>query len=185
MAIGNLGAAPGAQPAAGPTGAPIWLDTGPAAGSAPVGQAGNPAPYGGPTYFNSSFESIMAAVSRGEISLNQLYATSGLSGLNNGPAGSNLSAGNPTLLQAISQGVPQNAANGIGVVSGPGVGAGYNPAVVGGGTVISGTGGLGAAVSTGSGNSSTNFGGSQIADPKQLVSAPAVALASPAQYGGN
>ncbi len=178
MTWGNLGAASGAQPAAGPTGAPIWLDTGPAAGSAPVGQAGNPAPYGSVTYFNSSFESLMAAVSRGEVSLNQVYAVAGLGGIGN-------ANGNPTLMQAISQGVPQNATNGIGVVSGPGVGAGYNPAVAGGGTQISGTGGLGAAVSTGSGNSSTNFGGSQLADPKQMVNSAAVALASPAQYGGN
>jgi hypothetical protein len=178
MAIGNLGAAPGAQPVAGPTGANIWLDQGPAAGSAPVGQAGNPAPFGGPTYFNNTAESIMAAVSRGEISLNQVYAVAGLGGLGN-------SNGNPTLMQAISQGVPQNATNGIGVVSGPGVGACYNPAVAGGGTQVSGTGGLGAAVSTGSGNSSTNFGGSQLADPKQMASEAKVALASPAQYGGN
>jgi len=175
MAIGNLGAAPGAQPAAGPTGAPIWLDTGPAAGSAPVGQAGNPAPYGSVTYFNSSFESLMAAVSRGEVSLNQVYAVAGLGGIGN-------ANGNPTLMQAISQGVPQNATNGIGAVSGPGIGAGN------GGTApaqISGTGGLGAAISSGSGNSSTNFGGAQLADPKQMVNATAVALASPAQYGGN
>ena len=178
MAIGNLGAASGAQPVAGPTGANIWLDQGPAAGSAPVGQAGNPAPYGSVTYFNSSAESIMAAVSRGEISLNQLYAVAGLGGLGN-------ANGNPTLMQAISQGVPQNATNGIGVVSGPGVGAGYNPAVVGGGTQISGTGGLGGAVSNASGNSSTNFGGAQLADPKQMANATAVALASPAQYGGS
>src|SRR5580700_592867 len=177
MSIGNFGAAPGAQPAAGPTGAPIFANQG-TNSSAVIGAAGDIAPYGGPTYFNSSFEALMAAASRGEISLNQVYAVAGLGGIGN-------ANGNPTLLQAISQGVPQNAANGIGVVSGPGVGAGYNPAVVGGGTVISGTGGLGAAVSTGSGNSSTNFGGSQIADPKQLVSATAVALASPAQYGGN
>lgn len=175
MAIGNLGAVSGAQPAAGPTGANIWLDQGPAAGSAPVGQAGNPAPYGSVTYFNSSAESIMAAVSRGEISLNQLYAVAGLGGIGN-------ANGNPTLMQAISQGVPQNATNGIGVVSGPGVGAGGGPGIP---AVISGTGGLGGAVSNASGNSSTNFGGAQLADPKQMASAAAVALASPAQYGGN
>jgi hypothetical protein len=175
MAIGNLGAAPGAQPVAGPTGANIWLDTGPAAGSAPVGQAGNPAPYGSVTYFNSSYESLMAAVSAGKISLNQLYAVAGLGGLGN-------ANGNPTLMQAISQGVPQNATNGIGVVSGYGVGAGNGGATA---AVVSGTGGLGAAASTGSGNSATNFGGSQLADPKQMVNSTAVALASPAQYGGN
>jgi hypothetical protein len=36
-----------------------------------------------------------------------------------------------------------------------------------------------------SGVSATNFGGAQLADPKQMVNAPAVALASPIQYGGN
>jgi len=175
MAIGNLGAASGAQPVAGPTGANIWLDTGPAAGSAPVGQAGNPAPYGSVTYFNSSFESLMAAVSRGEISLNQVYQVAGLGGIGN-------ANGNPTLMQAISQGVPQNGTNGIGVVSGPGIGAGNGGAAP---AQISGNGGLGGPVMAASGVSSTNFGGAQLADPKQLVNAPAVALASPAQYGGN
>lgn len=175
MAIGNLGAAPGAQPAAGPAGAPIWSNSGPAAGSAPVGQAGNPAPCGSVKYFDSSAESIMAAVSRGEISLNQLYAVAGLGGRGN-------LHGNPTLMQAISQGVPQNATNGIGVVSGPGVGAGNGDGLS---AVVSGTGGLGGSVSTASGNSSTNFGGSQLVDPKQMANATAVALASPAQYGGN
>ena len=136
MSIGNLGAAAGAQPAAGPTGAPIWLNTGPAAGSAPVGQAGNPAPYGGVTYFQSSFESLMAAVSRGEISLNQFYAVAGLGGLGN-------ANGNPTLMQALSQGVPQNGTNGIGVQAGPAGGAGQAPGVAG---TISGNGGLGSTV---------------------------------------
>ena len=175
MAIGNLGAASGAQPAAGPTGAPIWLDTGPAAGSAPVGQAGNPAPYGSVTYFNSNFESIMAAVSRGEVSLNQVYAVAGLGGIGN-------ANGNPTLMQAISQGVPQNGTNGIGVVSGPAGGAGNGVGIP---AVLSGNGGLGSAVMAASGVSSTSFGGAQLADAKQMVNATAVALASPAQYGGN
>jgi hypothetical protein len=175
MAWGNLGAAAGAQPVAGPTGANIWLNQGPAAGSAPVGNAGNPSPYGGPSYFNSSFESIMAAVSRGELSLNQIYAVAGLGGIGN-------ANGNPTLMQAISQGVPQNGTNGIGVVSGPGIGAGNGGAAA---AQISGNGGLGSPVMAASGVSSTNFGGAQLADPKQLVNAPAVALASPAQYGGN
>jgi hypothetical protein len=177
MAIGNLGAAPGAQPASGPTnpgGAPIWLNTGPAAGSAPVGQAGNPAPAGSVTFFNSSFESLMAAVSRGEISLNQVYAVAGLGGVGN-------ANGNPTLMQAISQGVPQNGTNGIGVVSGPGIGAGNGGVAA---AQISGAGGLGAATSNASGNSTTNFGGAQLADPKQMANAAAVVLASPAQYGG-
>jgi hypothetical protein len=88
-------------------------------------------------------------------------------------------------MQAISQGVPQNGTNGIGVQAGPAGGAGYNPAVAGGGTVVSGNGGLGSAVMAASGVSSTNFGGAQLADPKQMVNATAVALASPAQYGGS
>jgi hypothetical protein len=36
-----------------------------------------------------------------------------------------------------------------------------------------------------SGVSATNFGGAQLVDPKQMVSDPAAALASPIQYGGN
>jgi hypothetical protein len=175
VSIGNLTAAPGAQPAAGPTGAPIWLNTGPAAGSAPVGNAGNPSPYGGPTYANASFESLMAAVSRGEVSLNQVYAVAGLGGISN-------ANGNPTLMQAISQGVPQNGTNGIGVVSGYGIGAGNGPNIP---AVVSGNGAFGAAVMAASGVSATSFGGAVLADSKQMVNAAAVALASPAQYGGN
>ena len=166
MAIGNLGAASGAQPAAGPTGSPIWLDTGPAAGSAPVGQAGNPAPYGSVTYFNSSFESVMAAVSRGEVSLNQVVAASQFSG-NNAAA----PLGNPTLLQAISQGNGQNGTNGLN-----GVGAS-------GGTVNSGSGSTNTA--PGTSNNGTSFGGTQTIDAKQIVNAAGVTLASPAQYGGS
>ena len=172
MTWGNFGAAPGAQPAAvQPVGVQPFA---PGVVGQPPGQAGATLP----SNFNSSAESLMAAVSRGEVSLNQVYAVAGLGGIGN-------ANGNPTLMQAISQGVPQNGTNGIGVQSGPAGGAGYNPAVVGNGTVIAGTGGLGGSVSTGSGNSSTNFGGSQLADPKQMVNASAVALASPAQYGGN
>jgi hypothetical protein len=167
MSIGNLGAAPGAQPAAGPTGAPIWLDTGPAAGSAPVGQAGNPAPYGGVTYFNSSFESIMAAVSRGEVSLNQIVASGSQFGGNN----PNAQAGNPTLLQAFSQGLGQNGTNGL------------NGNAAGGGTVNSSMASTGTA--PGSFDNNTAMGGTQTIDAKQVMNAPGVQLASPAQYGGN
>jgi hypothetical protein len=165
---GNFGAAPGAQPTAiQPVGVQPFA---PGAVGQPPGQAGATLP----PVFNASFESLMAAVSRGEIPLNQIYAAAGLGGLGN-------ANGNPTLLQAISQGVPQNGTNGIGVVSGPGIGAGNGgPAA----TQISGNGGLGGAVMAASGVSSTNFGGAQLADPKQMVNAPAVALASPIQYGG-
>ena len=166
---GNFGAAPGAQPVAiQPVGVQPFA---PGAVGQPPGQGGATLP----PVFNSSYESLMAAVSRGEISLNQLYQVAGLGGIGN-------ANGNPTLLQAISQGVPQNATNGIGVVSGPGVGAGNGGPNA---AQISGTGGLGAAVAVASGVSSTNFGGAQLADPKQMVNAPAVALASPIQYGGN
>ena len=169
MTWGNFGAAPGAQPVAGqPVGVQPFAPG--VVGQVP-GQAGATLP----PVFNSSYESIMAAVSRGEVSLNQVYAVAGLGGLGN-------ANGNPTLMQAISQGVPQNGTNGIGVVSGPGIGAGNGGAAA---AQISGNGGLGGAVMVASGVSSTNFGGAQLADPKQMVNAPAVALASPIQYGGN
>jgi hypothetical protein len=116
----------------------------------------------------------MAAVSRGEVSLNQLYKVAGLGGIGN-------ANGNPTLMQAISQGVPQNATNGIGVVSGYGVGAGNGGAAA---PQISGTGGLGAAVAAASGVSATSFGGAQLLDAKQVLSDPSATLASPIQYGG-
>jgi hypothetical protein len=135
------------------------------------GQAG--AAY--PPYYNAGFESLMAAVSRGEVPLNQVYAAAGLGGLGN-------ANGNPTLLQAISQGVPQNGTNGIGVQAGPAGGAGNGgPAA----TQISGNGGLGGAVMAASGVSSTAFGGAVLADAKQMENAPAVAMANPIQYGGN
>lgn len=169
MTFGNFGAASGAQPVAGqPT---LVQPFAPGVVGQPPGQAGATLP----ATFNSSFESLMAAVSRGEVSLNQVYAVAGLGGIGN-------ANGNPTLMQAISQGVPQNGTNGIGVVSGPGIGAGNGGAAP---AQISGNGALGGAVMAASGVSSTNFGGAQLADPKQMVNAPAVALASPIQYGGN
>ena len=170
MSIGNLGAAPGAQPTTPqPLGAPIWQNSGPAAGSAPVGNAGNPAPTGGVTYFNSSYESVMAAVSSGKVSLNQVIANgSQYGGLNNGPAGSIISAGHPTLMQAISQGQPQNATNGLN-----GVGAG-------GGTMNSSY----ASFNTSPGTFDNGFGSTASIDPKQVMNSGTVSLASPAQYGG-
>jgi hypothetical protein len=126
----------------------------------PPGQAG--ANY--PPFYAAGFESLMAAVSRGEVSLNQVYAVAGLGGVGN-------ANGNPTLMQAISQGVPQNGTNGLGVVAGPKPGEG--------------NGGLGSAVMAASGVSATTFGGTHLADPKQMENATAVAMASPIQYGGN
>lgn len=162
MTWGNNGAGPLGVPPIGP----------PASVNSPmIGQQGNPYP----PFYNAGFESLMAAVSRGEISLNQVYAVAGLGGVGN-------ANGNPTLMQAISQGVPQNGTNGIGVQAGPAGGAGNGGAAA---TQISGNGGLGGAVMAASGVSATNFGGAQLADPKQMVSAPAVAMASPIQYGGN
>ena len=171
MTWGNFGAASGAQPTSPqPTGVQPFA---PGVVGQPPAQAGATLP----PVFNSSFESLMAAVSRGEISLNQVYAVAGLGGIGN-------ANGNPTLMQAISQGVPQNGTNGIGVQAGPAGGAGYNPAVVGAGTVVSGNGGLGGAVMAASGVSSTSFGGAVLADAKQVASSASVALASPIQYGG-
>lgn len=167
MAIGNLGAAPGAQPAAGPTGANIWLDTGPAAGSAPVGQAGNPSPYGSVSYFNASYESIMAAVSRGELSLNQVVGNNSYFGGN--AANIQAAQGNPTLLQAISQGPSQNGTNGLN-----GIGAG-------GGTVNASF----ASNNSSPGTFDNGFDSTAVIDPKQVVNSPGVSLLSPAQYGGN
>lgn len=124
------------------------------------GQVGQPPGQGGatlPPIYNAGFESLMAAVSRGEVSLNQ--ATSG-----NGFSGNSAAApqGNPTLMQAISQGIPQNGTNGLGVSAGPRQGEGTQAAGLNG----------------------TAFGGSQIFDAKQMENAPAVAMANPIQYGG-
>lgn len=168
MTWGNFGAAPGAQPPAQPTGVQPFA---PGVVGQPPGQAGATLP---PVY-NASFESLMAAVSRGEVSLNQVYAVAGLGGIGN-------ANGNPTLMQAISQGVPQNGTNGIGVVSGPGIGAGNGGAAP---AQISGNGAFGGAVMAASGVSATAFGGAVLADSKQMENAPAVAMASPIQYGGN
>jgi hypothetical protein len=169
MTWGNFGAASGAQPVSPqPTGVQPFAP----------GQVGQPPGQGGatlPPCYNAGFESLMAAVSRGEISLNQVYAVAGLGGVGN-------ANGNPTLMQAISQGVPQNGTNGIGVQAGPAGGAGNGGAAA---TQISGNGGLGGAVMAASGVSSTAFGGAVLADAKQVESAPAVAMANPIQYGGN
>lgn len=115
-----------------------------------VGQGG--ATY--PPLFNASFESVMAAVSRGEVSLNMLIAAGNQYG---GVGNAN---GNPTLLQALSQGVPQNGTNGLGTGTGP----------VGNGTISSCTG-------------NTTFGGTQTVDAKAMVNVPAIS--NPIQYGGN
>src|ERR1700721_2529548 len=109
MTWGNFGAASGAQPpAVQPTGVQPFAP----------GVIGQPPGQGGatiPPVFNSGFESIMAAVSRGEVSLNQIVASGSQFGGNNAAA----PQGNPTLLQAISQGQGQNGTNGLN-----GIGAG-------------------------------------------------------------
>jgi hypothetical protein len=151
MTWGNNGAGPLGVPPIGPPASP---------NSPMIGQQGNAYP----PFYLASFESLMAAVSRGEVSLNQVYAVSGLGGIGN-------ANGNPTLMIAISQGVPQNGTNGLGVVSGPKPGEG--------------NGGLGGAVMAASGVSATAFGGAVFADSKQMENAPAVAMANPIQYGGN
>lgn len=160
MTWGNFGAASGAQPASPqPTGVQPFAP----------GQVGQPPGEAGatlPANFNSSFESVMAAVSRGEVSLNQVVAASQFSG-NNAAA----PLGNPTLLQAISQGNGQNGTNGL------------NGKGESGGTVNSGSGSTNTA--PGTSNNGTSFGGTQTIDAKQMVNAAGVTLASPIQYGGN
>jgi hypothetical protein len=164
MTWGNNGAVPGAQP---PAVQPVGVQP-----FAP-GQVGQPPAQAGatlPACYNSSFESLMAAVSRGEVSLNQVVANgSQFGGLNNGPAGSNISAGNPTLLQGMSQGNGQNGTNGIN-----GVGAG-------GGTVNSSI----ASVNTAPGTFGVS-GQTNTVSPRAMMSdVIASAVVSPYQYGGN
>ncbi|MGH7224307.1 MAG: hypothetical protein ACRELF_13835, partial [Gemmataceae bacterium] len=106
---------------AGPQGAPIFGNQGPA--SAPVAagavpdQAGAPA-NGATPFFNAGSESVLAAMSRGEVPANLGVSAPSL--------GSQVS-----LMQAISQGVPQNGTNGMGATSG------YSPS--GGGSQLNGT----------------------------------------------
>jgi hypothetical protein len=148
----------------GPTGVP---PTGP---NVPAGQMVGTGGGTATPLYNASTESVMAAISRGEISLNQVVAAgSQFGGLNNGPAGSNISAGNPTILQAISQGLGQNGTNGLN-----GIGAG-------GGTVNSSI----ASVNSAPGTFGVS-GGTQTINPKvMMVDVNTSMVASPIQYGGN
>lgn len=156
MTWGNNGAGPVGVPPVGPN---------PNAGQM-VGTGGGEYP---PLYL-ASYESVLAAVSRGEVSLNQVVAAgSQFGGLNNGPAGSNISAGNPTLMQAISQGLPQNGTNGI------------NGVAAGGGTVNASY----ASFNTAPGTFDSGFDSTATIDPKQVMNSPGVQLVSPIQYGGN
>ena len=165
MSFGNNGA--------GPQGAPVFGNQGPAAapvaGGAVPGQAGAPA-NGATPFYNASFESVLAAVSRGEIPLN-IQVPSGTQFSGNSAAAIQ---GNPTLLQAISQGIAQNGTNGL------------NGNGAGGGTINSSTASVQASSPSGAAapGTSTAFGGAQTIDAKQLMSiASAVPVGS--QYGGN
>ncbi len=152
MTFGNNGAGPVGVPPVGPS---------PLAGQM-VGTGG--ATY--PPLYQASFESVMAAVSRGEVSLNQVVGAGGQFGGNNNAA----LQGNPTLMQAISQGAGQNGTNGL------------NGNGAGGGTVNSSYGSVNTAPGTFGVSSQT-----QVVNPKLPMSDPGVtaALASPIQYGGN
>src|SRR5258708_6028341 len=156
MTWGNNGAGPLGIPPIGP----------PASVNSPmIGQQGN----ANPAFYNASFESVMAAVSRGEVSLNTVVANgSQFGGLNNGPAGSNISAGNPTLMQAISQGNGQNGTNGL------------NGNAAGGGTVNLSYGSTNLAPGT----FDNGFDSTATIDPKQVMNDASVKLTSPLQYGG-
>ena len=109
MTWGNNGAGPlGVQPLGPP-------NSNPNAGQM-VGQGG--AAY--PPFYRADFESVMAAVSRGEISLNQVQAV-GTQQSGNVAAGGSFAGpqGNPTLLHALSSALPQNGTNGLnGVAAG-------------------------------------------------------------------
>lgn len=145
---------------AGPIGVP---PTGP---NVPAGQMIGTGGGTATPLYNPSFESVLAAVSRGEVSLNQITAASILGGVNN----ANNQQGNPTLLQAMSQGIGQNGTNGLGVRSGPA------PATEGT-----------AAINIGSANpqagANTDQSSTLVVDPRQVMSVPP--LANPIQYGGN
>ena len=139
----------------------------------PVGPnplAGQMVGTGGGTYpplYLGSFESIMAAVSRGEVSLNMLVA-------NNNQFGGNVAAaqlGNPTLMQAISQGLPQNGTNGL------------NGVAAGGGTVNSSS--ASCNNQPGSFDQGSSFGGTQTIDAKLVTNNAGVQVSNPIQYGGN
>jgi hypothetical protein len=158
MTWGNFGAQPGAQPLA--TQATGVQPFAPGVVGQPPGQAGATLPAN----FNSSAESVLAAVSRGEVSLNQVVASGNQFGGNNPSA----QAGNPTLLQAVSQGNPQNGTNGLN-----GVGAG-------GGTVNSSYG----SVNTAPGTFGISDGGQTINLKRMVGDTVSVQLANPPQYGG-
>jgi hypothetical protein len=168
MSFGNNGAAAGAQPAAGPLGAPIFGNQGPTAApvgpGAVLGQAGAP-PNGASPFYQTSFESVMAAVSRGELPLNITVGVNSYFGGNN----ANAQQGNPTLMQAISQGPSQNGTNGL------------NGVVAGGGTVNASF----ASANTSPGTFDNGFDSTAPIDPKQMINSGTVTLSSPVQYGGN
>lgn len=134
----------------------------------PPGQAGANLP----PFFNGSFESVMAAVSRGELPLNvQVPAGNQFGGVGN-------ANGNPTLLQAISQGLGQNGTNGLNGKPGSG------------GTVNSGFDSLNTA--PGTFDNGTSMGGTMTVDAKQMVAntgnaggVAATSAVNPAPVQGN
>src|SRR5208337_1575385 len=149
MTWGNNGAGPVGVPPVGPNG--------------PAGQVIGSGGAQYPPLYLASFESVLAAVSRGEVSLNQIVNSGSQFGGNN----PNAQAGNPTLLQAISQGNGQNGTNGIN-----GIGAG-------GGTVNTSFASFNAAPGT----FDSGFDSTATIDPKQVMNNAGVQLASPIQYG--
>jgi len=151
MTWGNNNAGPVGVPPTGPN---------PLAGQMVGTGGGTPTPIYAP-----SFESVMAAVSRGEVSLNQIIAGNNQFGGNN----PNAQLGNPTLLQGFSQGNGQNGTNGLN-----GVGAG-------GGTVNASY----ASFNTAPGTFDAGFDSTASIDPRQVMNNPSTQLANPIQYGGN
>lgn len=146
--------------AVGPVGVP------PLGPNSPGGQMVNTGGGTATPLYQASFESVMAAVSRGEVSLNQVIAAGGQFTGNSAAA----PQGNPTLLQAISQGAGQNGTNGL------------NGNGAAGGTVNGSYASVNLAPGTFGVSSQT-----QVVNPKLMMNDPGVtaALASPIQYGGN
>ena len=146
--------------AVGPVGVP------PLGPNSPGGQMVNTGGGTATPLYQASFESVMAAVSRGEVSLNQVIAAGGSFTGNSAVA----PQGNPTLMQAISQGPSQNGTNGL------------NGNAAGGGTVNGSYGSVNLAPGTFGISAQT-----QVVNPKLMMNDAGVtaALASPIQYGGN
>ena len=118
-----------------------------------------------PPIYAPTGESVLAAASRGAISLNQQMPSNTQLG-GNGAVGQQL--GNPTLLQAITQGPSQNGTNGL------------NGTGAGGGTVNSSY----ASCNNTPGTLDSGFDSTATVDAKAMVNVSGLPTSN-IQYGGN